>query len=100
MVDNSKSNIKDVSAGVPQGSRLGPLLFILYINDIIEDLESEVMIFADDTSLLATGKDPCETSDSGDFCVPADFLTSCDFNESLETIDSFESADCGETGHS
>ena len=62
VVDSSKSNIRDVSAGVPQGSRLGPLLFILYINDIIDDLESEVMIFADDTSLLATGKDPFETS--------------------------------------
>ena len=46
----------------PQGSRLGPLLFILYVNDILDDLESEVMIFVDDTTLLATGHDPAETS--------------------------------------
>ena len=47
---------------MPQGSRLGPLLFILYINDIVSDVESEILIFADDTTLLAAGKDPTETS--------------------------------------
>ena len=62
VIEGNKSNIKDVTAGVPQGSRLGPLLFILYVNDILDDLESEVMIFADDTTLLATGHDPAETS--------------------------------------
>ena len=46
---------------MPQGSR--PLLFILFINDIVEDLESEILVFADDTTLLATGIDPTETSD-------------------------------------
>ena len=37
----------DIQAWVPQGSRLGPLLFIIYINDIVEGLESEILIFAD-----------------------------------------------------
>ena len=63
VVDGHKSDIKDVSAGVPQGSRLGPLLWILYINDIIENVESEALLFADDTCLFATGKDPAETAE-------------------------------------
>ena len=56
VLDGCKSTVRDVSAGVPQGSRLGPLLFIIYINDIVKDIESEILIFADDTSLLVSGK--------------------------------------------
>ena len=62
VVDGVKSDTLDVKAGVPQGSRLGPLLFIIYMNDIIYDIESDILIFADDTSLMATGKDPAETA--------------------------------------
>ena len=39
-----------------------PLLFIIYNNDIVEDIESEILIFANDTTLLASGSDPAETS--------------------------------------
>ena len=59
VVDGMKSNVTEVKAGIPQGSKLGPLLFIIYINDITEiDLESEIFIFADDCSLLVSDISP------------------------------------------
>ena len=63
VIGQCKSDIKDVQAGIPQGSRLGPLLWLLYINDIVEDLESETLLFADDTCIFASGCDPAITTE-------------------------------------
>ena len=63
VVDGVKSDTREVKAGIPQGSRLGPLLWILYVNDILENLESEVLLFADDTCLFATAPDPAQTAE-------------------------------------
>ena len=46
-----------MNAGVPEGSILGHLLFLIYINNLPEDLQSNPKIFADDTSLFSTAQD-------------------------------------------
>ena len=48
----------DVKAGVPQGSVLGPLLFLVYVNDLENGMKSSVNFFADDTSLFSIVQDP------------------------------------------
>lgn len=47
------SEYKIIPSGVPQGSHLGPLLFVLYVNDITESIEhSRVLLYADDTKIF------------------------------------------------
>ena len=46
-----------VNAGVPQGSILGPLLLLIYINDLADDLSSNAKLFADDKSLFSVIRD-------------------------------------------
>ena len=47
-----------IKSGVPQGSVLGPLLFLVYINDLEKGIKSSIKFFADDTSLFSIVRDP------------------------------------------
>ena len=51
-------NLCQVRASVPQGSIIGPLLFLIYINDIVDDIQANINLFADDTSLSVVVGDP------------------------------------------
>lgn len=51
VVDGKKSSSSGVTSGVPQGSVLGPILFLVYINDLPSSVKSETRLFADDTIL-------------------------------------------------
>ena len=52
------SNYSKVECGVPQGSVLGPLLFLIYINDLERNIKSNIKLFADDTMLFSIVTDP------------------------------------------
>ena len=52
VVDGEVSNWKSVLSGVPQGSVLGPILFLIYINDLDDDITSKVLKFANDTKVF------------------------------------------------
>ena len=54
VVNTARSRSRSINAGVPQGSVLGSLLFLVYVNDILENLQSISRLFADDTSLACS----------------------------------------------
>ena len=59
-INNIESNRRSVIMGVPQGSVLGSLLFLIYINDLQNCIKSIPRLFADDTALLINASSTCE----------------------------------------
>ena len=57
-LNGSYSDYYPIESGVPQGSVLGPLLFLVYINDLESNIKSNIKFFADDTMLFSIVKDP------------------------------------------
>ena len=62
LLNGQASSWRPVLAGVTQGSILVPLLFLIYINDLLNELKSIAKLFADDTSLFTIVKDKTESA--------------------------------------
>ena len=57
---DTSSDFRTVSCGVPQGSILGSLLFLKYVNDMKAAVKCKLLLYADDSALLVIGKDVSE----------------------------------------
>ena len=64
VINGSSSPFLSIEAGVPQGSILGPLLFLIYVNDITNNIVTDINLFADDTSLMQIVNDPVSSAQS------------------------------------
>ena len=64
VLNGQESSWMNLEAGVPQGSVLGPLLFLVYINDLTDNIHSQMRLFADDSSLFACVKGVTHTHES------------------------------------
>ena len=68
VVNDAKSDTSPITCGVPQGSVLGPLLFLLYVNDIHCCVQKEncIRLFADDTNIFISGNNIIELRNEGE----------------------------------
>ena len=63
MLDGCRSKLVNVVSGVPQGSVLGPLLYLLYTSELFSILENKLIGYADDSTLMAVVPSKCQTSE-------------------------------------
>ena len=58
VLNGFSSDYSSIDSGVPQGSVLDPLLFLIYVNDLEKNIKSNVKLFADDTMLFSIVNNP------------------------------------------
>jgi len=58
LLGRTRSDLKYTNCGVPQGSVLGPLLFLIYVNNIATNIKASIFLFADDTTLFYSDNCP------------------------------------------
>ena len=94
VVDGEVSNWKSVLSGVPQGSVLGPILFLIYINDLDDSITSNVLKFADDTKLFRK-----VNTDGDKQHLQNDLERSVKWSEKWQMLFNFGKCKCLHTGH-
>ena len=94
VVDGEVSNWKSVLSGVPQGSVLGPILFLIYINDLDDSITSNVLKFADDTKLFRK----VNTDDDKEY-LKNDLDRLMKWSEKWQMLFNFGKCKCLHTGH-
>ena len=94
VVDGEVSNWKSVLSGVPQGSVLGPILFLIYINDLDDSITSNVLKFADDTKLFRK-----VNTDGNKQHLQNDLDRLVKWSEKWQMLFNFGKCKCLHTGH-
>ena len=94
VVDGEVSNWKAVLSGVPQGSVLGPILFLIYINDLDDDITSKVLKFADDTKVFRKIKTDADRQHLQD-----DLNKLIEWSEKWKMLFNFGKCKCLHIGH-
>ena len=94
VVDGEVSNWKSVLSGVRQGSVLGPILFLIYINDLDADITSKVLKFADDTKMFSKIKSDADRQHLKDYLNKL-----IEWSEKWQMLFNFGKRKCLHTGH-